>query len=99
MIFAEVQHGNDVGMDEPCGDQCFLLESLPHARQGPCLGPQDLHRRPAFEPLVEGVEDTSHAALAQEAVDAVSPSDQGRCARHHRGLCTPSARSVVVRPA
>ncbi len=98
VIFAEVQHGDDVGMDEPCGDQRLLLEPLPHARERPRLGPQDLHRRLALETLVEGVEDSGHAALAQEAVDAVPPSDQGRRARLHRGLCTPSAGSVVVPP-
>ena len=64
----------------------------PHARQRPCLGPQDLHRRPAFEPLVEGVEDPGHAAFAQQAVDAVPAADQGRRARLHRG-CVPRGPS------
>jgi hypothetical protein len=62
-------------VDEPSGDHRFLLEPLPHAGEGPCFGPQDLYRRLPFEALVEGVEDTGHAALAQEAVNAVSPSD------------------------
>ena len=50
----------------------------------------------SFEPLVEGVEDPGHAAFAQEAVDAVPASDQGRRARLHRGVCTPRARSPAV---
>ena len=88
MILAEVQHGDDVGMEQPCGDQRLLLEPLPHARERAGFGPQDLHRRRALETLVEGVEDSGHAALAQEAVDPVPPPDQGRCARLHRG-CVP----------
>ena len=91
MIFAEVQHGDDVGMDEPCGDQRLLFESLSHAGERSRLGPQDLHRRPSFETLVEGVEHSGHAALAEEAVDAVPPADQGRRARLHPG-CVPRVR-------
>ena len=67
MLFAEVQHGDDVGVDEPGRDQCLLLEPLPHAGEGPRLGPQDLDGDRALEALVEGVEDPRHAALAQQA--------------------------------
>ena len=91
-IFAEVQHGDDVGMDEPRGDQRFLLEALPHARQRPRLGPQDLHRHPAFETLVEGVEDAGHAALAQEAVDPVAALRSAAPCASPPGLCTPRSR-------
>ncbi len=88
MVLAEVQDGDDAGMDEPCRDERFLLEALPHAGQGPRLGPQDLHRRRAFETFVEGTEHAGHASFAQEAVDAVPPTDQGRRAGLHRG-CVP----------
>jgi len=88
VLLAEVEDGDDVGVDEPCCDERFLLEALPHAGKGSRLGPQDLHRRRAFETFVEGTEHASHATFAQEAVDAVSPTDQGRRAGLHRG-CVP----------
>ena len=66
---------------------------MPGSARG--LSPQDLHRRRALETLVEGIEDPGHAALAQDAVDPVPPSDQGRRARLHRG-CVPRAPVPVV---
>ena len=89
IVFTEVQHGDNVGMDEPGGDQRFLLEALSHARQSPGFGPQDLDRHRALEPLVEGVEDSGHAALPQQAADPVAAPDQRRGARLHPS-CLPA---------
>ena len=88
MVLSEVQHGHDVRVEEPGRDQCLLLEPFAHAREGPCLGPQDLHRGRALEALVEGVEDPRHPSFAQEAIDAVAAADERRRARLHRG-CVP----------
>ena len=98
VIFAEVQHGDDVGMEQPCRDQRLLLEPLPHARERARLGPQDLHRRLALETLVEGIEDSGHAALAQERRRSGTALRSGAPCASPPGLCTPSAGSVVVPP-
>ena len=71
--------------------QRLLLEPLPHAGHGQCLGTQDLHGDLTFEPLVERVEDACHATFAQDAVDAVATPDHRRGrARLHPG-CLPRA--------
>jgi hypothetical protein len=89
VVLAEVEHRDDVGMDQTRRDQCLLLEALAHPRQRPCFGPQDLDRRPAFEALVEGIEDPGHATFAQQSLNAVPPADQRRRARLHPG-CVPA---------
>ncbi len=88
VILAEVQHGHDVRVEEPGGDQRLLLEPLAHPRQGSRLGPQDLDRGRALEALVEGVEDPRHPSFTKEAIDAVSAADERRRARLHPG-CVP----------
>ena len=76
LLLAEVQDRHDVWMDQAAGDECLLLKAPPHAGQRQCLGPEDLHGDPTLEPLVEGVEDPSHPALAEHAVDAVATPEQ-----------------------
>ena len=80
-------------MGQLCRDARLPLEPRAHPRQGERLRSKDLDRDGAFEPLVEGVEHTGHAAFAQKPREAVTASDHplGRT-RLHPG-CIPGPGS------
>src|SRR6266511_1943575 len=75
LVEAEVEHLDDVGVDEPRRRQGLAAEAGDERRiVGQVLGEElDGHR--ALEPLVEGQLDRGHAAHAEAALEPVAAGD------------------------
>ena len=75
LVEAEVEHLDDVGMDEPRRGERLAAEARHEGRVvGQVLG-QQLDRHVALEALVEGELDGGHATDAEAALDPVPPDD------------------------
>ena len=78
LLLAEVENGHDVWMTDLRGKSGFLVETTLYVRQCIGLRSEDLHRDGTFKRQVEGIEDTGHTTLAEQAVEAVATADHDR---------------------
>ena len=83
---AELVHGDDVGVGEPCCRPYLLLEALDPLGVAGELGGHHLEGDLATEALVLGVVHVGHAAAAQAADDAVMPEARVDLQSHRGSL-------------